>query len=692
MFSRSLSAKISLIGAVSVAAVFGIGTLFISQQTNSTLSGQNDALQSNVAENQAARVQNRLDLAARTAQETVSAMGALRAQGITDRTVYDGILKSSLEANPDLLGVWSGWEPDALDGRDADFAGTDGHDASGRFVPYWNRGAGAVVKEPLVGYDQDGAGDYYQLPKKNDRMIAIEPYSYSVGGKDFLITTFSAPIKVNGQYYGTAGIDIALNDLNAELASVKPFGTGFVALVSSAGMAVSYPDAAATGKPLKDIDPASAKVATEAIATNKPASTDATTKGEGWHYLALPVAAGGTDERWAVVVAVPNATLNAEANKNNTIMLALSVLSILIAAGILFLVLNRMVGAPLKGLGRTFDRMASGDHNAEVPEARRVDEIGQIGKAVLRFRDSLRDRVNADADAEHQRQLQASEDRKVAMGMLATEFEQAVGGIVDQVASASIDMRNSAEALSQIASNASGQTTTIASATEQAANNVRTVAAASEELTSSINEITSKAEASSTIARRAVDEANRSDARIRELEAAAGKVGEVVTLIQAIAQQTNLLALNATIEAARAGDAGKGFAVVATEVKSLANQTAKATDEIGEQISAIQSATNGTVEAIASIRDIIHEMSQFSMAISEAMTQQGAATDDIARNVHEASQGTDEVATHVHSLAVATQETGEASSRTLNTAAQLVQQSETLKSQVQAFVNQVRHG
>ncbi|MFT4091653.1 MAG: methyl-accepting chemotaxis protein [Asticcacaulis sp.] len=692
MFSRSLSAKISLIGAVSVAAVFGIGTLFISQQTNATFSGQNDALQTNVAESQAARVQNRLDLAARTAQETVSTLAALRSQGITDRNVYDKVLQNSLEANPDLLGVWSGWEPDALDGNDASFAGTEGHDASGRYVPYWNRGAGEVVKEPLVGYDQDGAGDYYQLPKKNDRMIAIEPYSYSVGGKEMLITTFSAPIKVNGQYYGTAGIDIALGDLNTELAAVKPFGTGFVALVSSSGAALSYPDASATGKPLKDIDPASASVAAEAIAGNKPTSTRADTKGEGWQYLAVPVSAGGTQERWAVVVAVPVATLHAEANKNNTTMLTLSILSILIAASILFIVLNRMVGAPLKGLGRTFDRMASGDHNAEVPEAKRADEIGQIGKAVLRFRDSLRDRATADANAEHQRQLRASDERKSAMDKLAVEFEQAVGGIVDEVASASVEMRNSAESLSQIAANASGQTTTIASATEQAANNVRTVAAASEELTSSINEITSKAEASSTIARRAVDEANRSDARIRELESAAGKVGEVVTLIQAIAQQTNLLALNATIEAARAGDAGKGFAVVATEVKSLANQTAKATDEIGEQISAIQSATNGTVEAIASIRDIIHEMSQFSQAISEAMSQQGAATDDIARNVHEASQGTDEVATHVHSLAIATQETGEASSRTLNTADQLVQQSETLKSQVKAFVNQVRHG
>lgn len=579
-----------------------------------------------------------------------------------------------------------------MDGSDARFAGTEGHDASGRYVPYWNRGSGNLVKEPLLDYDKPGSGDYYLLPKQNDRMIAIQPYVYNVGGKDMLIMTFSAPIKVNGQFVGTAGVDIALDTLHQDMSAVKPFGTGFVTLVTNTGLAVSYPDAKVNGKPLAAVDPASAKAAAEAIASNKTVTIDAPGKGGEWRYLALPVSAGGTQDKWAVVVAVPQATLNASAHDNNMVMIILSIVSILIAACILFVMLNRMIGSPLKGLGKTFDRMASGDHNAEVPEARRADEIGLIGKAVMGFRESLRHRARADSEAEIQRQAEAVESRKAAMTRLASEFESAVGGIVDSVAQASLDMRQSAQSLNQIAENASGQTATIASATEQAAGNVRTVAAASEELTASINDIASKAEASSTIARKAVEEANRSDARIRELEAAAGKVGEVVSLIQAIAQQTNLLALNATIEAARAGEAGKGFAVVATEVKSLATQTARATDEIGEQITAIQQATSATVEALGSIRGIIHEMSEFSVGISAAMAQQGAATDDIACNVHEAAKGTDEVAGHIHSVAMATRETGEASTRVLETARHLVDQSEALKGRVQAFVAQVRQG
>lgn len=691
MFSRSLAARIAIVGAVTAAAVFGAGSWLISHQTTQTFDTQNTSLQNHVADQQVAAVRNRLDVAARTAHEMASTLGALRSQGITDRKVYDEVLHAALSASPDIIGLGVGFEPGAL-GDDAAYAGSEGHDATGRYLPYYNRGTGQVIREVLVDYDKPGAGDYYLRPKNEDRPVAIEPYIYPIAGKDHLLSSFCEPIKVSGTFTGVTCVDIDLSLLSGEMARAKPFGDGFVALVSGSGLAVSYPGGKGLGKPIAEADANVARVAKDAITKNGSASGDAAGPNGAWRYLALPLNAGGSQDKWAVVVAVPKATLNAAADGNNRTMLILSLISIVVAAGILFVLLGRMIGSPLKGLSKTFDRMASGDHNAEVPEARRADEIGLIGKAVMGFRESLRLRARADSDAEIQRQAEAVAARKAAMAHLAAEFESAVGGIVNNVAQASLDMRQSAQSLNQIAESASGQTATIASATEQAAGNVRTVAAASEELTASINDIASKAEASSTIARKAVEEANRSDTRIRELEAAAGKVGEVVSLIQAIAQQTNLLALNATIEAARAGEAGKGFAVVATEVKSLATQTARATDEIGEQITAIQQATSATVEALGSIRGIIHEMSEFSVGISAAMAQQGAATDDIARNVHEAAKGTDEVAVHIHSVAMATRETGEASTRVLETARHLVDQSEALKGRVQAFVAQVRQG
>ncbi|ESQ83859.1 hypothetical protein AEAC466_11045 [Asticcacaulis sp. AC466] len=691
MFSRSLPVKIAIISAASLALVFGASSFILSQGTNRSLNGQTDALQADVAEKEANTVRNHLDQAATVADDIAAASLAVRGAGSDERAMQDNLLKGILEKHPDILGTYTAWEPNALDGKDAAFVGKPGHDASGRYVPYWNRGAGKVVREALIDYDKPGAGDYYLRPKTEGRAVAMEPYVYPVGGKDVLMTSFTRPLTIDGHFVGIAGVDVDLGTLNAQLGAIKPFDTGLVALVSKTGLAVSYPNAKAVGKPLKEVDPGAADAAAKAISTNKVVKFDAKgPDGKPWRYLASPIAAAGTQDTWAVVVQVPVSTLTAQVDHNNRFMLGISLLCILVAAALVFFVLYSLVGKPLNSLKSSFDRMAGGDHNADVPEARRIDEIGLIGKAVMAFREGLRNRAHEESEAEIQRQLLSERERQDAMSRLASEFERAVGSIVSEVSLASGEMKTSAEALNSIASRTSGQTTSIASATEQAAANVRTVAAASEELSSSIQEITSKAQMSSTIALQAVEQANLSDARIKDLEAAAGKVGEVVSLIQAIAQQTNLLALNATIEAARAGDAGKGFAVVATEVKTLAAQTAKATEDISSHIGTIQSATTGTIDAISAIRATIDEMNQIAQAITGNMEQQGAATTDIARNVHEAAKGTDEVASHVYAMAEATQETGRASTVALDTASRLVEQSSHMQEQIARFVSQIR--
>ena len=685
MLSRSLPVKIALISAAALALVFGTSSFILSQGTSHSLTSQTDALQADVAEKEANTVRNRLDQAATVADDIAATALAIKSTGLTERSAQDALLKAILEKHPDILGTYTAWEPNALDGKDAEFAGKDGHDTSGRYVPYWNRGAGTLKREVLADYDKPGPGDYYQLPKSLNRPVAVEPYLYPVAGKETLLTSFTRPLTIDGQFVGIAGVDVDLGALNRELGAIKPFDTGLVALITKGGLVVSYPNAKAQGKAIKDFDAGTAEAASKAIASNKVVKFDAKgPDGKPWRYLASPIAAAGTEDTWAVVVQVPVATLNAQVDHNNRFMLGISLLCILVSAGLIFFVLYSLVGKPLNSLKGSFDRMASGDHNADVPEARRIDEIGLIGKAVMAFREGLRTKAHAESEAEIARQAQSERERHQAMSDLATEFERSVGSIVNAVGEASGEMKASAEALNAIASRTSGQTTSIASATEQAATNVRTVAAASEELSSSIHEITSKAQMSSTIAQQAVEQANLSDARIRDLEAAAGKVGEVVNLIQAIAQQTNLLALNATIEAARAGDAGKGFAVVATEVKTLAAQTAKATEDISSHIGTIQSATSGTVT--------IDEMNQIAQAITINMEQQGAATADIARNVHEAAQGTDEVASHVHAMAEATQETGHASNLALDTASRLVEQSAQMREQITQFVAQVRAG
>jgi methyl-accepting chemotaxis protein len=261
MRMHSLPVKIALVAALAIATVFGIGTYFLARSAGSVIEEQNREIQNNIAYNQALGASKRLDLAARVAENISAVVGALKTNDMVDRAILDEMLKSILEKNGDLLGVWTGWEPNALDGRDQDFAKTAGNDTTGRYLPYWNRPGDKIVREVLVDYDKPGAGNYYISAMSLNRAVAIEPYLYPIGGKDVLISSFSVPIVVDGKTLGVGGVDISLESLNSTLHEIKPFGTGFVSLVSSAGLAVAHPDGAAIGKALAERDPASASAA-----------------------------------------------------------------------------------------------------------------------------------------------------------------------------------------------------------------------------------------------------------------------------------------------------------------------------------------------------------------------------------------------------------------------------------------------
>lgn len=273
---------------------------------------------------------------------------------------------------------------------------------------------------------------------------------------------------------------------------------------------------------------------------------------------------------------------------------------------------------------------------------------------------------------------------------MADNFESNVKTVVESVASASTELEMSAQALSDTAKATTEQSTAVAAASEEASTNVQTVAAAAEQLAQSVEEVGRQVQQSSTIASSAVEQAQQTNAEVEGLAEAAEKIGEVVGLINDIASQTNLLALNATIEAARAGEAGKGFAVVATEVKSLADQTAKATDDISGQISAIQSATANAVTAIKGISGTITEVSEIASAIASAVEEQSAATREIAHSVEQAAAGTAEVSQNITGVTNGAEQTGDASNQALEAASELSKQAEMLRSQVDGFLVEVR--
>jgi methyl-accepting chemotaxis protein len=372
-----------------------------------------------------------------------------------------------------------------------------------------------------------------------------------------------------------------------------------------------------------------------------------------------------------------------------TIGLILDVVVALIQLGSIVLAFF-WVSRPIARLNGAMDQMAKGNLDVEVPGATRGDEIGDMAKTVAVIRENAaRDAVAKQEEAKRDEIARAGH-RKANMQKLANEFESAVGNIVNTVSSAATELEASAGTLTRSAETTQKLTSVVAEASEEASVNVQSVATATEEMTSSISEIGRQVLESSRIAGEAVGQAEKTDARINALAEAAGRIGDVVKLITAIAEQTNLLALNATIEAARAGEAGKGFAVVAQEVKALATQTAKATDEIGAHIRGMQSATQESVAAIKEIGGTIGRISEIAASIAAAVEEQGAATQEISRNVQQAAQGTTKVASNITDVNRGASETGSASAQVLGSAKSLANESNRLKLEMVKFLDTVR--
>ncbi|MCJ2072288.1 methyl-accepting chemotaxis protein [Methylobacterium sp. J-030] len=345
---------------------------------------------------------------------------------------------------------------------------------------------------------------------------------------------------------------------------------------------------------------------------------------------------------------------------------------------------------PLDRLVAALQRMAGGASDVTLLEAERRDEIGAVGRAVEDIRAMVARKAAEAVERRHADELAAAAERKRSMMDLADTFEQTVAGIVGMVSNAAATLQDTARRMSASAQAAASQSTAVAAAAEQAAVNVNTVAAATEELGSSIQEISRQVTGSTDLARRAVGEADQTAALVSALSEAATRVGDVVQLISSIAAQTNLLALNATIEAARAGEAGRGFAVVAAEVKDLAGQTAKATEEIAGQMAQIQGATGETVGAIGTITGRIREINAVAATIAAAVEQQGAATQEIVRNVGQATAGTQQVTGNIAGVAQASEQTGQAADHVLTAATDLSRHAGQLSTEVDRFLSTVR--
>jgi methyl-accepting chemotaxis protein len=392
--------------------------------------------------------------------------------------------------------------------------------------------------------------------------------------------------------------------------------------------------------------------------------------------------------RWAVLAQKNLAEINAPIQDVLLRVALVSVLAAVLVAGA-GLLIARGVSRPIKAITAAMRRLAEGDTTIEAPYSQRRDEIGEMAGAVTVFRDN---KIEADRLAEEQRLQQETElARARGLEQLAKGFDSTATNVLDTLGQTTEDLRQTADAMNRIAKDTNAKADDAAKASEHASHSVQTVASASEELDASIGSIADQVSTTSQTANDAVQEANRASEQVRGLSEAADKISEVVTLINDIAEQTNLLALNATIEAARAGEAGKGFAVVAGEVKSLANQTAKATEDITSHVKQVQNETQDVVRVIERIGTSIRSIDEQAGAVAGAVEEQRSATQQIAQHVKEAADGTQQASHNIAEVSQVAGEADQAADRVVHAFDQLNSQSKDLRTAVDDFLDQVRN-
>ncbi|MBI5318524.1 HAMP domain-containing methyl-accepting chemotaxis protein [Bradyrhizobium sp.] len=370
------------------------------------------------------------------------------------------------------------------------------------------------------------------------------------------------------------------------------------------------------------------------------------------------------------------------------VMLALGVGTLIGSVLFVWLYVGRSIIRRIRALQSSMKILSSGDLESEIYHSGQSDEIAEMSDSLQVFRESMIAARALTADQDKDRVAKA--ERASRMETHIAEFEATVGSALDSLSSAANSMQSTAQSMSATADQSSALVSAVASAAEETSVNVQTVSAGTEQLSSSIAEIGRQVVTSAEIARKAVDEAGTTDATMQGLADNAGRISVVVDLIQTIASQTNLLALNATIEAARAGEAGRGFAVVASEVKNLASQTAKATDEIRQQIGSMQNVTNTAVTAIRNISATISEINDVTTAIAAAVEEQGAATREIARNIQHAAGGTSEVSSNIVGVSNASNEAGTAAGEVLSASDALRREADVLRAEIDAFLSNIR--
>lgn len=540
---------------------------------------------------------------------------------------------------------------------------------------------GRFIRVPAAqmpaGYDPR-ARPWYQAADRSGKLVLTPPYKDASTGKQ--VITIATPVTAKDGFLGVVGGDFFVSALQDHLAAVDFGGIGFAFLVDDKGSIQVHPKDEWVGKALADLFPS----ATPPV-SNQISSTTADGREMLVTFLPLKELEGA---KWHLAVAIDPQKAYAGLYEFRIGAMVGTLIAALVCALLLGQLLHRTIGRPLARMTAAMNGLAQGDLSITVPDLERRDEIGAMAGAMQVFKQNAIAR--ADLEAKEHAAADVQRRRAETIAELVDAFNRDISGVLDLVSKASATLETTARSLTGTADASTRNAQGVAAAAEQASANVRSVAAASEEMAASIGEISSRMNTSRAVAARAATCARETDTTVQSLVAVSARISEIVSLINSIAGQTNLLSLNATIEAARAGEAGKGFAVVAQEVKSLAEQTANATEDVSAQIKAIQDASKAAVGALHEISQVIEEINTISGEISDAMTQQGAATQEIARSVQQAAAGTSEVTSNIMDVRQGAAATGEDAGQVLKAAAHLSKEAADLRQRVEHFLAAIR--
>lgn len=653
-YKKSFVTKLQIIFALILCVGLSVIILFVTQKSHQSLSQISQKYVTEVAANIGGQVSLKLERAMIAARSVVEIYDQYRQQDIVDRDIYRAALKGITRKNPDFAAVWSGWEPNALDGQDARYQNTKGTDESGRFIDLWYLNDQGALAIRALKIQKGETADWYDGPRRSKIEVITEPYEMDLQmGTEkitFLATSVVVPVLAEDKFLGTVGVDFNMSDIQQKIAEIHPYERGYVSLVTHQGEIVASGDQSLVGQKAAQLN------FPDALLTHIQNRQNFQWQGvlghaeQEMYHVSIPFTVGLATTAWSVIVSIPIEELHHFSDQLQSDMSLFGIIFVVSFILIFAFILVAMLRTPLRHLLSALGQISDGNRQVEIGYMGRLDEIGQIARSIDQFR--LK-QIELDLlEAEHQQsEIMAKEQRQQDLQDVADQFETQIQNVSETVIASVQTMFTESENMHDVIQNLSGQADVIKSQTVQARHNLSTVASATEQLSASIAEINQQITQAVSVSAQAVSDADEASDTIQNLSSAATQIEDVIRLITDIADQTNLLALNATIEAARAGDAGKGFAVVASEVKSLANQTAQATDSITSQIHELQKQTHLSANRISGISETIFKIQEISTVIAAAIEQQGAATQEISRNVLEVSQRAGDVTDniiHVH--------------------------------------------